>query len=173
MKQGFTLIELLVVVLIIGILASVAIPKYSKAVEKARAANAIQVLQTALKAETAYKEATDNYTRYLDNLDIVLPGESISDGIIHRTEYFEYIGQVPTNDTLLITAQRGRTKGNFFAGTGENTQYTISLSIDANGEVRMWCQTEKPTQALTADITSGASEICKAIAGGHAGGMIK
>ncbi len=73
MKQGFTLIELLVVVLIIGILASVALPQYEKAVEKSRVAGVWTMLSTLVKAGEAYKySGKSGWNIPLDELDVAL-----------------------------------------------------------------------------------------------------
>lgn len=72
-KQAFTLIELLVVVLIIGILASVALPQYTKAVEKSRATEALQLVKTIDQAVNAYHLANGTYPSSFDELSIDIP----------------------------------------------------------------------------------------------------
>ena len=73
MKRGFTLIELLVVVLIIGILASVALPKYKMAVAKARLARLMPVLQTLRDAQEAYYLANGHYSLTFEELGVDIP----------------------------------------------------------------------------------------------------
>lgn len=53
-NKGFTLIELIVVLVIVGILAAIAVPQYLGFAEKARAAEAINMLGAMKTAEEAY-----------------------------------------------------------------------------------------------------------------------
>jgi len=53
-KKGFTLIELLIVVVIIGILAAIAIPKFANTKEKAYIASMKADLRNLVTAEEAY-----------------------------------------------------------------------------------------------------------------------
>jgi type IV pilus assembly protein PilA len=53
-KKGFTLIELLIVVVIIGILAAIAIPKFANTKEKAYIASMKADLRNLLTAQEAY-----------------------------------------------------------------------------------------------------------------------
>lgn len=70
MKKGFTLIELLVVVLIIGILASIALPQYQKAVVKSRFAGVLQRLRPLMDAQERYYLANGEYAWQNSPLDI-------------------------------------------------------------------------------------------------------
>ena len=69
-KKGFTLIELLVVVLIIGILASIALPQYFKAVEKSKAAEALSLFGSIAGAQQRYYLVNDNYAANFGGIDL-------------------------------------------------------------------------------------------------------
>lgn len=65
-KKGFTLIELLIVVVIIGILAAIAIPKFAATKDKAKLASVKSDLRNIMTAQEAYfSDAGTGYTSAL------------------------------------------------------------------------------------------------------------
>ncbi|MCH8934423.1 MAG: prepilin-type N-terminal cleavage/methylation domain-containing protein [Gemmatimonadetes bacterium] len=65
-RKGFTLIELLIVVVIIGILAAIAIPKFSNTKEKAYVAAMKSDLRNLVTAEESYFADTNVYGQITD-----------------------------------------------------------------------------------------------------------
>lgn len=80
MNRGFTLIELLVVVLIIGILASIALPQYQHAVLKSRFASLMPPGKALADSQEAYYMTHSQYATSLDDLEITL-GEGNREGV--------------------------------------------------------------------------------------------
>jgi type IV pilus assembly protein PilE len=60
-EKGFTMIELMIVVVIIGILASLAIPKFMRATTKTKQSEAKQILKQIYAMQHAYRQEYDNY----------------------------------------------------------------------------------------------------------------
>ena len=91
-NHAFTLIELLVVVLIIGILAAIALPQYSKAVEKARMTEAVIAVEKIAQANQLYKMANGNFTREISDLDIDFAAEDCRYGSLSAkcSKYFVF-----------------------------------------------------------------------------------
>lgn len=83
-SRGFTLIELLVVVVIIGILAAIAIPKFQSTKGKANAATLKSDLRNLATAEEAYFYENLVYTTSLPGLRVALStGVTITWGTVN------------------------------------------------------------------------------------------
>lgn len=119
-RKGFTLMELLITVLIIGILTSIALPQYTRSLERSRATEAmtgLKALNDAVYAYAAERDSSDMCPASFSKLLISLPGTISEDGTILTTRDFRYLlgaatgALVPGTDCNGVVAQRlGGTK---------------------------------------------------------------
>ncbi len=145
-KKAFTLVELLVVVLIIGILAAIAVPQYSKAVAKSELAQIISLTKSVKQAQQRYYMQTGQYANNLSQLDITVNDEKVncaigaeSGGYVRcyneNFAIWSYMGrkytecEAKTNDknSARATACNDFTQGSSTLSSDPTTCYTVGI----------------------------------------------
>lgn len=109
---GFTLIELMVVLVVIGILAVIALPRYGATLERSRQAEATSILGAMRGAQLRYAaENNGAYTAAISALDIEFPDDN-GDAITGDGKFFNYTTTAVTGASTATRNDKQRTAGN-------------------------------------------------------------
>ena len=75
-KFGFSLMELMVTLIVMGVLAALAIPKFSFSIEKSKLVEGIQIVTAVLSSQIAYNYENQAYADALSDLDVEIPASN-------------------------------------------------------------------------------------------------
>ncbi len=104
-EKGFTLVELMIVVVVLGVLASIAIPKYIMLVNKAKITEAKTILRQIINLETSYYLIDSTYEAFAEGEDCELIGFNQPDPP-RRFEYkFDIIGAAPFSASIATATE--------------------------------------------------------------------
>ncbi len=133
-KKGFTLIELLVVVLIIGILASIAIPQYFKVVEKSRLAEAMSTIAALKSAQERFLARGGAYTSDFTKLDIQYPGMTAGNITVKFYTVAAAAGNCATGPCYTLTLTRHAANATIAARYGA---YSLNVNVPDSPHVNI------------------------------------
>ena len=118
-KSGFTLLEVIIVIIIVGVLASLALPRFFSTVEYSKATEALRALSTVRQSvERCYLAASGSYVTCdtFAQIDVEDPGAAPG-------ARFAYTFNAGTADAVRMTATRNAADG----GDGVST---VFIAID-------------------------------------------
>ncbi len=133
MNKGFTLIELLVVVLIIGILAAIALPQYTRAVERSRMAEAVQMLGDLATAESIAYMQDGHFFEVTAGNNV---GEDVQIAVPADGGTWNYASSFATasDNTTAVSITATRNGGMFDDGV-------LTLTVTPEGAISKTCTT--------------------------------
>jgi type IV pilus assembly protein PilA len=120
--KGFTLIELMVVIVIIGILAAIAIPKFMDASIKAKVSEIPTVLATFDHAELAYLAEKASLSTATDLTDLVIDASAMT-----GSKWFTYTFSGGGNAAAVYQAAAKAAMGTLIT-SGATCQTTVATN---------------------------------------------
>ena len=124
-NQGFTLLEVIIVIIIVGVLSSLALPRYVSTVEYSRSTEALNMFSALRESmERCYSVQKDYTNCTLSKIDFADPSGNAK-------SHFGYASTTNTASGYSITATRNST-----LDSGDGTSTIVLTYDETNGATR-------------------------------------